>query len=473
MITFSDLSRALGISDRTFFFFIKERYSKLEIANFDGPHKGSSFRFSEESLSKIYAELKVFFQEHPEFAEEAIVWYWRIANQGDRSAKIALEQAEPSNLYFLGDCLWDGDDHLPQNKEEAAVCYWKAANRGCELAKIKLKKTEVQYILGGCFSHGNGVLRDAEMAVAWYRKAAENGDVNAQRVLGDCFFNGNGVLENKEDARYWYRKAAENGDVESRKILDEYFFYEEELIEKKEKELVIKLWKAMKQGDGISKGELEKSPSASLRLLGDFLWNGAENVHQNKEEAVAWYWKAENRGDEIAKVRLKKIEVLCLLANCFWDGKGGLPKNKIRALSLYWKAMKQGSEAAKEFFEHHHVSSALQRSLADRFRRGADGVSQNSQDAVIWYQKAAENGDVEAMRRLGDCLFKGIGTFQNREEAVVWYRKAAENGDVEAKRLLDDCLIRYRKPAKNFSRYYESDSCSNDSFSSGYDVGTR
>lgn len=43
-----------------------------------------------------------------------------------------------------------------------------------------------QYNLGVCYDRGNGVTKNAEEAVKWYRKAAEQGYAKAQDSLGDA-----------------------------------------------------------------------------------------------------------------------------------------------------------------------------------------------------------------------------------------------------------------------------------------------
>ncbi|OFW08031.1 MAG: hypothetical protein A3H96_21780 [Acidobacteria bacterium RIFCSPLOWO2_02_FULL_67_36] len=50
-------------------------------------------------------------------------------------------------------------------------------------------------------------------AVAWYRKAADQGDVTAQFNLGVSYANGRGVPQEYAQAVTWYRKAAEQGEA--------------------------------------------------------------------------------------------------------------------------------------------------------------------------------------------------------------------------------------------------------------------
>jgi uncharacterized protein len=59
---------------------------------------------------------------------------------------------------------------------------------------------------------GDGVTRDFVEAVKWYRKAAEQGYVEAQWSLGYMYDKGDGVTQDYAEAVYWYRKSAEQGN---------------------------------------------------------------------------------------------------------------------------------------------------------------------------------------------------------------------------------------------------------------------
>jgi len=60
------------------------------------------------------------------------------------------------------------------------------------------------------------------------------------------------------------------------------------------------------------------------------------------------------------------------------------------------------------------------------------GVSRDVTQAVIWYQKAAEQDYAKAQLKLGDCLFDGYGIVKDMPQAINWYNKAAEQGIAEA-----------------------------------------
>ena len=85
---------------------------------------------------------------------------------------------------------------------EAAVWYEMAARQGL---------SEAQNNLGVMLKDGQGVKRDAAMAVYWFRRAAQQGNVLAQSNLGWMFHGGRGVEQNYDSAHFWYRKAALQG----------------------------------------------------------------------------------------------------------------------------------------------------------------------------------------------------------------------------------------------------------------------
>ena len=88
--------------------------------------------------------------------------------------------------------------------KEDAVEYRKAADQG---------DAEAQYDLGLCYELGSGVPKDEVEAVKWYRKAAEQGNAAAQSGLGGCYAYGIGVKEDAVEGVKWYRKAAEQGNA--------------------------------------------------------------------------------------------------------------------------------------------------------------------------------------------------------------------------------------------------------------------
>ena len=70
---------------------------------------------------------------------------------------------------------------------------------------------EAQFRLGRMYHTGEGVPQDYTEAVRLYRRSAEQGHAGAQCRLGDMYDARRGVPQNDRQAFQWYRRAAEQG----------------------------------------------------------------------------------------------------------------------------------------------------------------------------------------------------------------------------------------------------------------------
>jgi hypothetical protein len=61
-----------------------------------------------------------------------------------------------------------------------------------------------------------------------------------------------------------------------------------------------------------------------------------------------------------------------------------------------------------------------------------DGVPKDDASALIWFRKAADQGEDVALFNLGLAYDKGDGVPRDSAQAAVWYRKAADKGNVAA-----------------------------------------
>jgi TPR repeat protein len=65
------------------------------------------------------------------------------------------------------------------------------------------------------FLRGAGCLVDEAKAVAWYRRAAEQGHVTAQANLAKRYLRGEGVAPDLAEAFRWFHAASQQGDIAS------------------------------------------------------------------------------------------------------------------------------------------------------------------------------------------------------------------------------------------------------------------
>ena len=57
------------------------------------------------------------------------------------------------------------------------------------------------------------------------------------------------------------------------------------------------------------------------------------------------------------------------------------------------------------------------------------GVTQDYNEAVKWYRKAAEQGHANAMSWMGYFFENGKGVTKDLQEAIRWYKLGAEKGE--------------------------------------------
>ena len=71
---------------------------------------------------------------------------------------------------------------------------------------------DAQFSLGFMYADGEGVPEDDAEAVRWYQKAAEQGHAEAQINLGVMYGTGEGVPEDQVLAYAWFSMAAAQGN---------------------------------------------------------------------------------------------------------------------------------------------------------------------------------------------------------------------------------------------------------------------
>lgn len=81
--------------------------------------------------------------------------------------------------------------------------------------KAKQNDVEAQYKLAVMYFDGNGVAKNEIKAIAWFKKAAENGSSDASFNLGLIYDKGLGVPKNSKLAFKWYNDAAILGDADA------------------------------------------------------------------------------------------------------------------------------------------------------------------------------------------------------------------------------------------------------------------
>ncbi len=70
---------------------------------------------------------------------------------------------------------------------------------------------DAQRDLGYSYFYGEGIKKDVNKAIYWYKKAADKNDAKAMYNLGLCYKYGDGVIKSKRWARHYFEKADKFG----------------------------------------------------------------------------------------------------------------------------------------------------------------------------------------------------------------------------------------------------------------------
>ncbi len=128
-----------------------------------------------------------------------------------------------------------------------------------------------------------------------YRRAAENGDPNAQMMLGTMYANGKGVPRDLKEAANWYQKAAEAGNSSAQMLLGSCYAYGNGVIKD-----------AFKAVDYFRKAALAGNRMAQYKL-GECYAKG-QGVPHDEGQAIIWYRKAADQNFSQAKTKLRALE---------------------------------------------------------------------------------------------------------------------------------------------------------------------
>lgn len=162
------------------------------------------------------------------------------------------------------------------------------------------------------------------------KKAANQGDKDAQNNLGRYYYNGLGVPKDLEKAFYWFEKAA-NQNKEAQYNMG-VFYYQGQVVQKDLKQAEYWWEKAAEQGD--------PNAQASLGLL---YRNDDKDVSsvipQNPEKSIYWTQKAANQGVVRSQYDMGLI---------YYAGLGGMKKDRDKAMEWWEKAAQAGNMDAQQ-----------------------------------------------------------------------------------------------------------------------------
>jgi TPR repeat protein len=287
-----------------------------------------------------------------------------------------------------------------------------------------------QLELGNRYSVGSALFDEPiniEESLRWYKKAADQNDVDAQLKLARIYDNGINVAPDHKLGLYWYLKAAEEGNASARIIIVKQAELGDELAEPLLKELQkndanyiysinknavsyirpIKQWSAM-QGNSAEEFNLALAHQIGIQIEDTPKFNVNEGYAPRMAIALGWYLKAATQNHARAQYNLGMI---------YYNGDGVL-RNYGEALQWFEKAAEQ---------EHTYA----QNHLGIMYLNG-EGTPIDFEKSLKWFHRSAKQDNASAQNNLGVMYSKGIGYPKDRNMAIKFFQQSADNGLIDA-----------------------------------------
>jgi TPR repeat protein len=324
--------------------------------------------------------------------DEAIDWFRKAAQQN-----LALAQHELGSVYlersrgkketwnlgfarvFYFRALPEGQG-VVKDEQEALMWFRKAADQHLAMAEQNL---------GSLYSNGQGVPKDHAEAARWYRKAAEQNLPSGQFALAAMYLKGLGVKKEANEAFRWLRRAAEQNFAPAQAGLGE-MYVNGWGVKKDDNEAVKWLRRAAVQDVAMAQHNL------------GVMYAAGRGVKKDDNEAYRWFRKAAEQDLPLAQTALGSIYLI---------GQG-VTKDGQQALKWFRRAADQDWAPA-------------QYDLGLMYVKG-EGVSKDDREAAKWFLKAAKQGIAEAQYDLGVLYANGSGVEKDEKEAAKWFRLAAD-----------------------------------------------
>ncbi len=235
-------------------------------------------------------------------------------------------------------------------------------------------------------------LKDGQQDVAWFRKAAEQGDADAQYSLGFMYRKGEGVPKDAQHGAAWIKKAAEQRHAYAQYSLG-FMYKEGEGVSKDAQQAVAWFRKAAEQGHADAQNQLGR------------MYGKGEGVPKDDQQSAEWYHKAAEQGDADAQHSLSFRYRL---------GEG-VPKDDQSAYFWLLLASAKGVHNAAE------QRDEVARHLSPEQRAAAQASARN------WQPKTAAQGAASAQNKPDTAVasadidpfnyFIQAGAFRTPEEA--------------------------------------------------------
>lgn len=356
-------------------------------------------------LEKLRLNDEVAIQEK-QSQEDVMDYYEYSANKGVTQSQLIVGYA---NLYGLRG--------VPQNPDIAREYFERAAAAG---------EPEAFAPLGNMYAKGIGVPQNNLTAYKYFKMGADRGDGSSMNGLGSLYIQGAGVPKDYKMAAYWFNKSASTGNPEGQYNLGLLYASKLYLNTQSDCELDgLGVPKNYRIAINLFQASAAQGQTMSHFKLGEMHLKGL-GVPKSCDVAVQFFKFVAERAPW-----LEQMET----AYRFYQN-----QDFKDSFLLYLEAAEMGVEVAQSniafmydrgYLDSYYYELYPQLNLSkEEYEKKA--VEFGKSRALFWYQRAADQGNVEACVKIGDYYYYGEGTEVSMEKSVLNYRKAVDLRNAQA-----------------------------------------
>ena len=249
-----------------------------------------------------------------------------------------------------------------------------------------------------------------------YEMLDADGDVEARTVLGGLYAEGYGCEQSTEKALSLLESAAADGSAGAYKQLGDIYIAGKLLPRDTDRAM------------GYDRAAAELGMTNAYETLGDIFREGKITA-RDPAKAIEMYERGAREGHSGAREKADKL--------------------KSEREQLYSIGINAKASSPTQSFKAFAISANMgyvpaYKEMGRAFLNG-NGIKKSRQQAYLWFKKAVDREDEEALLELALCYSRGIGTAFDFNKATMFLRRAARLGSTEARDELERIINNKRR----------------------------
>lgn len=337
-----------------------------------------------------------------QFRDEAIRWYTKAAEAGDRGSQFELGE-----MYNRMNDLGQSGKTRLYGITDADCDYVSAMKWYLKAAKSKYPHPGAMYRIGMLYLDGKGVSQNTETAIRWLELGAKGGAGWASEALSELYRAGKATQKDTARALELLNEEANRGSYEAHRELGMMYYHGDEV----PRDFAI----AFKHLSAIAETPTGTNEQQIYNILGDMYEEG-KVTPQDLGKAFKYHMIGANAGLTTGQFSV---------GFAYHFGRG-TAVNYTEAVKWYRLAADDGLPQAQSF-------------LASILMVGKGEVPADHIEGFKWFKKAAMTGHDRSQMGVAISYYTGRGAPKDYVEAYAWANLAAASGKVErSKELRED-----------------------------------